>query len=95
MMTSSKARASGGTQEDDLAYDLEVRLAPNGELQDVLLDGESLWPIWFKVEWKGNGQLSAKIAGRRISTREGDAIRFVVADADRQQPTAGTAITES
>jgi hypothetical protein len=62
-----------------LAYNLEIRLASNGELEDVLLDGESLWPIWFKVEWKGNGQLGAKIAGRRLSTREGDEIRFVVA----------------
>jgi hypothetical protein len=56
---------------------LEVRLAPDGELQDVVLDGESLWPIWFKVEWKGNGHLGAKIAGHRLTTREGDVIRFV------------------
>ena len=66
-----------------MAYDLEVRLEQDGGLQDVLLDGESLWPIWFKVEWKGNGQLSAKIAGRRLSTREGDQIRIVVGAADR------------
>lgn len=57
--------------------DLEIRLAEDGELQDVLLDGQSLWPIWFKVEWKGNGHLGAKIAGQRLSTREGDVIRFV------------------
>jgi len=63
-----------------LSYDLEVRLALDGRLQDVLLDGQSLWPTWFKVEWKGNGQLGAKIAGRRLSTREGDSIRFTLAD---------------
>jgi len=61
-----------------VAYTLEVCLDPSGEFQDVRLDGESLWPIWFKVEWKGNGHLSAKIAGQRLSTREGDEIRFLV-----------------
>ena len=59
-------------------HQLDVHLDDNGELRDVQLDGESLWPIWFKVEWKGNGQLSAKIAGQRLSTREGDVIRFLV-----------------
>jgi hypothetical protein len=63
--------------EVTVAYTLEVRLDEHGELRDVLLDGESLWPIWFKVEWKGNGHLGAKIAGQRLSTREGDEIRFV------------------
>lgn len=61
-----------------MAYRLEIYLDPAGELRDVRLDGESLWPIWFKVEWKGNGQLGAKIAGQRLSTREGDEIRFVI-----------------
>jgi hypothetical protein len=61
-----------------LGYVLDIHLDERGELRDVLLDGESLWPIWFKVEWKGNGQLSAKIAGNRISTRDGDEIRFSV-----------------
>jgi hypothetical protein len=60
------------------SHRLDVYLDELGELQDVRLDGESLWPIWFKVEWKGNGQLSAKIAGQRLSTREGDEIRFLV-----------------
>lgn len=70
-----------------MSYNLEIRLAPDGELRDVLLDGESLWPVWFKVEWKGNGQLGAKIAGRRLSTREGDLIRFVT-EADVPASTA-------
>jgi hypothetical protein len=63
--------------------DLEVRLSADGELQDVLLDGQSRWPIWFKVEWKGNGQVGAKIAGERLTTARGDRIRFVV-----EQPAA-------
>jgi hypothetical protein len=60
--------------------DLEIRLTSKGELADVLLDGESRWPVWFKVEWKGNGQISAKIAGCRLSTRDGDTVRFVRAE---------------
>jgi hypothetical protein len=76
-----------------LSYDLEVCLAPDGQFEDVLLDGKSLWPIWFKVEWKGNGQLSAKIAGRRLSTREGDRIRFVIGGV--QSPEANVQRSES
>jgi len=45
-----------------------------GEIQDVRLDGESLWPSWFKIEWKENGQRSAKIRGERLSTNFGDEI---------------------
>lgn len=62
-----------------MGSDLEIRLAPDGTLEDLLLDGESVWPIWFKVEWKGNGELSAKVAGQRLSTARGDTIRFAVA----------------
>lgn len=70
----------------NLPVDLEIRLTPEGELRDVLLDGESRWPIWFKVEWKGNGQVGAKIAGCRISTRDGDTVRFVVDEAGPVAP---------
>jgi hypothetical protein len=70
----------------NLPVDLEIRLTPEGELRDVLLDGESRWPIWFKVEWKGNGQVGAKIAGCRISTRDGDTVRFVVGEAGPVAP---------
>jgi hypothetical protein len=45
-----------------------------GEVVDVRLDGESVWPTWFKVEWKGNGEISAKVHGVRLATRVGDAI---------------------
>ncbi len=73
---------------------LEVRLKPDGTLADVLLDGDSLWPIWFKVEWKGNGQLGAKIAGNRLSTREGDEIRFVIGAASTEaEPARSTRST--
>jgi hypothetical protein len=52
---------------------LDVYLA-DGELTDVRLDGESLYPTWFKVEWKETGEVSAKIKGVRLATRFGDEI---------------------
>ena len=45
-----------------------------GEVADLQLDGESVWPVWFKIEWKGTGDVSAKIRGLKLSTRQGDAI---------------------
>jgi hypothetical protein len=74
----SKARARTRERLPNVSSRLMIKLAPDGGLQDVQLDGESLWPIWFKIEWKGNGDLSAKIAGNRLSTRQGDEIQFVV-----------------
>ena len=56
-------------------HQLDVFLA-QGEIQDVRLDGESVWPTWFKVEWKGQGDLSAKVHGVRLATRLGDRILF-------------------
>lgn len=41
---------------------------------DVRLDGESVWPVWFKLEWKGSGEMSAKVRGVRLATRLGDTI---------------------
>jgi hypothetical protein len=55
-------------------HDLRVTLDPSGQVLDVSLDGQSVWPGWFKLEWKGNGQMSAKAAGIRLSTRYGDRI---------------------
>ena len=49
----------------------------DGEVHDVTLDGESLWPMWFKIEWKETGQRSAKIRGERLSTNHGDEIVLV------------------
>jgi hypothetical protein len=54
-------------------HHLEVLLA-DGQVSDVRLDGQSVWPTWFKIEWKGNGELSAKVKGVRLSTRYGDRI---------------------
>jgi hypothetical protein len=58
-----------------------------GEIQDVRLDGESLWPSWFKIEWKETGQRSAKIRGERLSTNFGDEI--VIHQVDAAAPGAG------
>ncbi len=55
---------------------LEVYLA-DGEVRDVRLDGESLWPTWFKIEWKETGARSAKIRGERLSTNHGDEIVII------------------
>jgi hypothetical protein len=52
---------------------LDVYLA-DGQLADVCLDGQSVYPTWFKVEWKESGELSAKIKGVRLATRFGDEI---------------------
>ena len=46
----------------------------SGELTDVQLDGESVYPTWFKIEWKESGEVSAKVKGVRLATRYGDAI---------------------
>jgi hypothetical protein len=55
---------------------LDVYLDTKGEIVDAKLDGESFWPAWFKVEFKGNGELSAKVHGLRMSTRLGDEVHF-------------------
>ncbi len=52
---------------------LDVYLV-GGQVVDVRLNGRSVWPTWFKIEWKGNGELSAKVNGVRLSTRHGDTI---------------------
>ena len=54
-------------------HKLDVYLA-DGKVVDVHLDGESVWPTWFKVEWKGNGDVSAKVQGLRLASRYGDTI---------------------
>ena len=52
---------------------LDVYLG-GGEVVDVRLDGDSVWPTWFKIEWKGTGDVSAKVRGVRLSSRHGDVI---------------------
>jgi hypothetical protein len=54
---------------------LDVYLAA-GQLADVRLDGESVHPTWFKIEWKETGEVSAKIKGVRLATRFGDQINL-------------------
>lgn len=54
-------------------HHLDVYLV-GGEVVDVHLDGESVWPTWFKIEWKGTGDVSAKVRGLRLASRYGDAI---------------------
>jgi hypothetical protein len=57
------------------AHHLEVFLK-NGQLADVRLDGASVLPTWFKIEWKETGEMSAKVKGVRLATRYGDRITF-------------------
>jgi hypothetical protein len=65
--------------EDRENHVLDVQLSPSGELVDVLLDGESVHPTWFKIEWKESGQVSAKVKGVRLATRYGDRIQIRIA----------------
>jgi hypothetical protein len=54
---------------------LDVYLA-NGRVTDVRLDGESVHPTWFKIEFKETGEVSAKVKGVRLATRFGDEINL-------------------
>ena len=56
-------------------HTLDVYLV-DGQLADVHLDGESVHPTWFKIEWKESGELSAKVKGVRLATRFGDSINI-------------------
>jgi hypothetical protein len=58
-----------------MGHTLDVYL-DDGQLADVRLDGESLHPTWFKIEWKESGEVSAKIKGVRLATRYGDSINI-------------------
>jgi hypothetical protein len=54
---------------------LDVYLV-SGQLTDLRLDGESVHPTWFKIEWKESGEVSAKVKGYRLATRYGDEINI-------------------
>jgi hypothetical protein len=56
---------------------LDVYLV-NGRVADVRLDGESVHPTWFKIEFKETGEVSAKVKGVRLATRFGDSINVRV-----------------
>jgi hypothetical protein len=51
--------------EDDRAVDIQV-------------DGESVFPTWFKLEFKETGEVSAKVKGLKLSSKRGDTIRVHV-----------------
>lgn len=57
---------------------LDVYLV-DGKPVDLRLDGESLFPVWFKLEFKESGEISAKVKGVRLATRYGDQINIHVA----------------
>jgi hypothetical protein len=48
----------------------------DGRPVDVRLDGESVHPTWFKIEFKESGEVSAKVKGVRLATRFGDSINL-------------------
>jgi hypothetical protein len=48
----------------------------NSRVADIHLDGESVHPTWFKIEWKETGEVSAKVKGVRLATRFGDEINL-------------------
>jgi hypothetical protein len=52
---------------------LDVYLV-DGKAVGLTLDGESVYPTWFKLEFKENGEVSAKVKGVRLGTRFGDRI---------------------
>jgi len=56
-------------------HELDVYLAES-RLVDVHVDGESVFPTWFKIEFKESGEVSAKVKGIRLSSRAGDTIRI-------------------
>jgi hypothetical protein len=45
---------------------------------DVRVDGESVYPTWFKLEFKESGEVSAKVKGLKLSSRRGDVIHVHV-----------------
>jgi hypothetical protein len=57
----------------DEGYRLDVYLV-DGRVVDVRVDGESVFPTWFKLEFKESGDVSAKVKGLRLSSRRGDSI---------------------
>jgi hypothetical protein len=56
-------------------HTLDVYIA-NSRLVDVRVDGESVFPTWFKLEFKESGDISAKVKGLRLSGRGGDTINI-------------------
>ena len=59
--------------EDRENHVLDVYLQDSRPV-DLRLDGESVFPVWFKLEFKESGEVSAKVKGVRLATRYGDHI---------------------
>jgi hypothetical protein len=79
MPSRSLGRAGLGLAKDGrcvVSRRLEIFLRGSA-VEDVKLDGESVWPTWLKVEFKETGALSAKVKGERLSTNFGDEIELV------------------
>ena len=68
-------RAELGVAEGPQNHVLDVYLV-DGRPVELLLDGESVFPVWFKLEFKETGELSAKVKGFRLGTRFGDEINI-------------------
>jgi hypothetical protein len=64
---------AGPTETEVNELDVYLR---EGQLVDVILNGESVFPTWFKIEFKESGEVSAKVKGVRISSKRGDLIRI-------------------
>jgi hypothetical protein len=77
MQTWPSATDSDDVDESDgTAYHvLDVYLVDNRPVE-LRLDGESLFPVWFKLEFKETGEVSAKVKGVRLATRLGDVINI-------------------
>ncbi len=54
-------------------YRLDVYLV-DGRAVDAAVNGESVFPTWFKLEFKETGEVSAKIKGLKLSSKRGDTI---------------------
>ena len=61
--------------EDRENHVLDVYLVDSKPVE-LKLDGESLFPVWFKLEFKETGEISAKVKGVRLATRFGDEINI-------------------
>jgi len=56
-------------------YQLDVYLVDNRPV-DIRVDGESVFPTWFKLEFKETGEVSAKVKGLKLSSKGGDVIQI-------------------
>jgi hypothetical protein len=66
--------AMAGSSREIETHQMDVYLEGDRAV-DVQVDGESVFPTWFKLEFKETGEVSAKVKGLKLSTKRGDAIR--------------------